>query len=165
MKIAAFDLGTTWACVSNIGYEPFHVDLNPNRRKPKLALKRPAILGEFATRLSGPSHFGEAPCNHWLAAHDVIVHSQPFARGQAATRLLWGMAGILEAAAHNHGCAVMDWTDGEIKKWAAGHGKASKEAMIAAAQEMGYCGDNEHEADAFCLLKMAEEQLTKGPTS
>lgn len=158
MKIAAFDLGTTWAVAHNWFDQPpatgaWHVDLNPNRTKPKLALKRPAVLAALRPHLDFLRY----------ARPDVVVHSQPFARGQAATRLLWGMAGILEAAAHDAGAAVMDWTDSEIKKWATGNGRASKDDMIAAASFLGYNGDNEHEADAFCLLKMAERQLTKEP--
>ena len=157
MKIIAFELGSTWACAHNfMRDEPacaaWHVDLNPNRTKPKLARKRPEVLGLFVPQLDFLVH----------TRPDVVVHSRPFARGAAATRLLWGMAGILEAAAHNAGCAVLDFTDGEIKKWATGSGKATKDDMIAAAQWLGYSGDNEHEADAWCLLHMAQSTLTKG---
>jgi hypothetical protein len=158
MKIAAFDLGTTWACAHNWfrGDHPiaaWHVDLNPNRAKPKLACKRPEVLGRFVSHLDFLRH----------ARPDIVVHSRPFVRGEAATRLLWGMAGILEATAHRAGCAVLDFSDTEIKKWATGSGKASKEEMICAAREMGYTGDNEHEADAWCLLRFAEATLIKEP--
>lgn len=156
MKIAAFDLGSTWACACNANdggaVKATHQDLNPRRGKTG-AFKRPEILGMFSTiiRFAGV-----------LEQVDVAVHSRPFLRGDAANRLLNGMAGILEAAAHNAGCAVLDFTDGEIKKWATGSGKADKDAMIVAAQFLGYDGDNEHEADAWCLLHMAQSTLTKG---
>lgn len=158
MKIAAFDLGSTWAVATNDddgGPAVTHVDLNPDRKKPKLSRKRPEILGLFADAMA---YGGSA-----MAVLDVVVYERPFARGQAATRLLWGMAGILEAAAHNAGVAVLDMTPGEIKLWAAGKGNADKEAMIEAAQLMGYGGNNEHEADAWCLLKFAQATLTKEP--
>jgi Holliday junction resolvasome RuvABC endonuclease subunit len=145
VKITAFDLGTTWALASNTAgfYATYHAMLTG---------KRPEKLGQFMRQMQG------------LADDtDVIVYERPFARGQAATRLLWAMAGIIEGEAHNQGCAVLDWTPTEIKLWATGSGKADKDAMMVAARRLGYLGDNEHEADAFCLLKMAEAQLTKDP--
>lgn len=163
MKIAAFDLGTTWAVATNdlsqkaillgLDAEAAHMDLNPGRTKPKLKRQRPEVLGRFAECLA---HGGGI-----LEGFDVVVYERPFARGQGATRLLWGMAGILEAAAHNAGVAVLDMTPGEIKLWATGKGNAGKPEMIAAAQRLGYTGDNEHEADAYCLLKFAEATLSK----
>lgn len=159
MKIAAFDLGSTWACAHNYFRDApycgaWHGDLNPHRTKPKLCRKRPEILGLFASDL-GFLKSGRV---------DAVVHSRPFLRGDAANRLLNGMAGILEAAAHNAGCAVLDFTDGEIKKWATGSGKAEKNAMLEAAWALGYGGVNEHEADAYCLLKFAEATLTTKDT-
>jgi Holliday junction resolvasome RuvABC endonuclease subunit len=157
MNIAAFDLGSTYAVAWNwcgdLRYAVAHTDLNPNRTKPKLRLERPAVLHQFSRQF--------AP--EFLRVADVIVYERPFARGQAATRLLWGMAGILEMLAAREGTAVLDITPSEIKKWAAGVGGAGKGDMIAAAHCLGYGGDNEHEADAYCLLKMAEATLTKEP--
>ena len=149
MRIAAFDLGSTWAIARNQGPN------GPWAQHAGLEGKRPQKLGRFADLFQGTI----------LDGYDVVVYERPFARGQAATRMLWGMAGILEAAAHNAGVAVLDITPAEIKKWATGKGTASKGEMIAAAQRLGYAGENEHEADAFCLLCMAEATLTstKGP--
>jgi Holliday junction resolvasome RuvABC endonuclease subunit len=98
---------------------------------------------------------GEAP------APELIVYEQPFARGAAATRCLWGIAGIIEALAHNAGAACLCITPSEIKKWATGAGTADKDAMTLAAHCMGYAGENEHEADAWCLLKFAEATIEK----
>lgn len=143
MKIAAFDLGSTWACAKERGV--FHVT------EAKTAA-RPEKLREFAQHID----YG------LLKDVDTVVFERPFARGQAATRFLWGMAGVLEAAAHGWGCAVIDMTPNEIKLWSTGSGKADKAAMIAAAQRLGYRGENEHEADAYCLLRFAEATLTTG---
>jgi Holliday junction resolvasome RuvABC endonuclease subunit len=155
MKIAAFDLGSTYAVAWNwcgqLGYAVYSCDLNPNRAKPKLRRERPEVLCGFSMSLT----------REFIRSADVIVYERPFARGQAATRLLWGMAGILEMLAAREGTAILDWTPAEIKKWATGRSGASKGDMIAAAQCLGYTGDNEHEADAWCLLKMAEATLTK----
>ena len=35
--------------------------------------------------------------------------------------------------------------------------------MLAAAKRLGYTGENEHEADAFCLLRFAEATLEITP--
>jgi Holliday junction resolvasome RuvABC endonuclease subunit len=149
MRIAAFDLGTTWAMAWNTGFSAAACH-------GVVEGARPQKLAEFHQQLT-------FSLPHDL---DVVIFERPFARGQAATRLLWGMAAILEAAAHDAGTAVLDVTPAEIKKWSAGKGSAKKPDMIAAAQMMGYDGDNEHEADAYCLLRFAEATLTstKGTT-
>lgn len=162
MKIAAFDLGTTWAVASNASGADIatHFDLNPDRTKPKLKRQRPEVLGLFTAILA--EVFEDADSVGFLP--DTLVYERPFARGQGATRLLWGMAGILEAAAHTAGIAILDITPSEIKKWATSSGSADKDKMLVAARRLGYTGDNEHEADAYCLLKFAEATLTKEPS-
>lgn len=149
MIIAAFDLGTTWAYASNFWDHPEPVHHG-------------VLGGKDAKRPEKLAHFTLALQAILVRDHDVLVYERPFARGQAATRLLWGMAGILEAAAHTYETAVLDITPSEIKKWSTGSGKADKDAMIVAAKRLGYDGDNEHEADAYCLLKFSEATLTKG---
>lgn len=89
----------------------------------------------------------------------ALVYERPFARGLGATRSLWGMAGIIEAVATNAGLAVLDVNNTSIKTWATGDGKASKADMIKAARKLGYKGNNEHEADAVCLLRYSEENV------
>jgi Holliday junction resolvasome RuvABC endonuclease subunit len=102
----------------------------------------------------------------WLAAfkwsrYDVVVYETPFARGRDATRSSWGIAGILEAAVTNAGLPIVDVAVPTIKKFATGHGFAPKNDMVKAAQRFGYIGDNEHEADAVCLLNYALANLEK----
>lgn len=144
MKIAAFDLGTTWA-MAYAGQVMHRTEVG----------ERPCKLSGFRTHVREAIWYGLRP--------DVIVFERPFARGQAATRLLWGMAGQLESIAHDRGCAVLDMTPAEIKKWATGSGRAEKSDMLAAAKRLGYTGENEHEADAFCLLRFAEATLEITP--
>lgn len=79
---------------------------------------------------------------------DAVFYERPFARGQAATRLLWGMAGVLEATSCKR-AALLDETPSRIKKHATGNGNASKEEMIEAARALGYDAETEHAADAF----------------
>jgi Holliday junction resolvasome RuvABC endonuclease subunit len=90
----------------------------------------------------------------------VIVFERPFTRGLAATRVLWGVAALIETMADAAELPCVDVVPGQIKKWATGNGAADKEAMMAAAHDMLYFGDNEHEADAYCLAKFAETELT-----
>jgi len=91
----------------------------------------------------------------------VLVYETPFARGRDATRSLWGLAGILEACGTKAKMAVVDVAVPTIKKFATGDGRASKDDMIAAAKKFGYAGNNEHEADAVCLLMYAEANLQR----
>lgn len=147
MKIVAFDLGATFAWATNI-YR--------GRRCGVITLPgiRAHRLGAFAGWLRDD--------NAWLRQADVIVYETPFARGRDATRSLWGMAGVLEAGATELGLPVVDVAVPTIKKFATGSGRGPKVDMIAAARRMGYRGRDEHEADAYCLLKYAEENLERG---
>lgn len=143
MKIIAFDLGRHFAWAWRYQMSPYGIaagtiELNGIRshRMGQLMRLLPPILGH---------------------GFDLAAYETPFARGRDATRSLWGIAGIIEACATNENVACLDVATPTIKKFAAGHGKASKDEMIAAAQEkFGYHGTNEHEADAVCLLAYAE---------
>ena len=148
LKIIALDLGGTSAFATNDG-EVGHWDMT---RKGKA--KRPECLANFWAELDL-----QIMC---MGDLDVLIYERPFARGAAATRALWGYAGICEALAHHHGAAVLDLTPGQIKKWATGNAKATKEEMLVAAKKLGYGGENEHEADAYCLMKYAVAEAIKG---
>jgi len=109
-------------------------------------------------------------------AFDVVHYERPFARGYDATRCGWGLAGIIEAAAGSN-TVVLDSTPQSIKSFALGSKKIARKkmesaerriaaaneklAMIERAQELGYGGDNEHEADAFMGLKYAERYCSR----
>lgn len=144
IKIVSFDLGATFAWATNMetGLQRGHQTL-PGIREERLA----AFL-EFLARI-----------RPWMRLADVVVYETPFARGRDATRSLWGMAGVLEARATEMGLPVVDVAVSTIKKHATGRGDAPKSTMIDAARRRGYGGNDEHEADAFCLLKYAEENL------
>ena len=148
MKIIAFDLGRQFAWANNLRGRC-------NTHNLTLAgLERAHRLQDLLRYLLAQQKF--------LAKFDVVVYETPFARGRDATRSLWGIAGIIEACATNANLPVVDVAVPTIKKFATGHGKASKVDMIAAAQRMGYKGNNEHEADAVCLLRYAEANLERG---
>ena len=149
MNIIAFDLGKHFAWAwryqgGSLGISTGHFELDGMRahRMGQLMRLLPPILG----------------ANNF----ELVAYETPFARGRDATRSLWGIAGIIEACATNSNVACLDVATPTIKKFAAGHGKACKEEMIAAAQQkFGYRGTNEHEADAVCLLAYADANAEK----
>ena len=153
MRIITFDLGRHFAYAHNLGPKPVAVGfvLVGDTRAHRLGYLKRYLDNLFMSFESQ----GGSP------GFDIAVYETPFARGRDPTRSLWGMAGIIEACATNAGLAVTDVAVPTIKKHATGHGKASKNDMIAAAQRMGYKGADEHEADAVCLLKYAEANLEK----
>lgn len=155
MKIAAFDLGSHVACAHNMtgaGNERVtHWDAKGDRVE-----RAGQILGWLKEAFQQFEDHGGL---------DVVVYERPFARGQAATRSLWGVAGILEALAGAYGWPCIDYTPGEIKKHAIGKGDAEKDEMILAASLTGYMGDNEHEADAWCLMRFAEDNIKPGKSA
>lgn len=158
MKIIALDLGSNMALAHNgmdVAICDHLVATGPR------AHRAGAIMGWLDLRFRQI----ERACSI-----DLVVYERPFARGFDATRCGWGLAGIVEALATKYSWAVTDQTPQSIKKFAIG-GRArvkmtsaerrkaaadEKQLMIEAARRMGYTGHNEHEADAFCLLKYAE---------
>lgn len=155
MKIIHFDIGANMAFAHNgMGDDVIIVDskvFTGNRQERAAATLR-WLLKRFKEMKAEGIEF------------DAVHYERPFARGQAATRSLWGVAGVLEAAAVVNGWATLDSTPVEIKKHATGNAKASKEDMIAAARKAGYRGTNEHEADAYLGLRYAIQYITKEKT-
>ena len=144
MKVVAFDLGSTMGWAAN--FKPAGMG---HRR----------FIGSRVERLFG--------IQQWLVGFqwdraDVIIYETPLVRGQGATRILWGIAGLLEAAATRSNLPILDVAVPTIKKFATGSGNAPKAGMIAAAKKYGYAGGNEHEADAVCLLHYAIANLERG---
>lgn len=147
MRIIAFDLGQNMAYAHNA---------YPN----KLARGSKSFPNlERAHRLAAIMQWLQIDIQWHLL--DAVIYETPFARGRDATRSLWGTAGLIEAIASSRNLPVVDAAVPTIKKFATGSGRGSKEEMIAAAKGFGYKGDNEHEADAVCLLRYAEANLER----
>ena len=151
LNIVALDLGGVSAYAVNMPGGPTTGRWDVTR---KGKARRPGRLARFMAELDLQLML--------MGDIDAVIYERPFARGAAATRALWGYAGIVEALAHARGAAVLDLTPGQIKKWATGDARATKEDMLVAAKKMGYLGDNEHEADAYCLMKYADATAVKG---
>ena len=148
MKIIAFDIGSHLAVAGNFETPWTNRLLCEGDRRKRATT---ALVWFEGLIVAHKAYGGEC-----------VIYERPFARGQHATRALWGLAGILEAVAMKHGFTALDVLPSTIKKWACGKGTASKDDMMAAAKRMGYTGDNEHEADSFCLLKYAEANVIEG---
>lgn len=149
MKLMAIDPGSKEMGIMYHGLDrPFTL---------KFLGDRPARLADVMLRL-GWLFLNHAPLV------DTVLYERPFARGGPATRCLWGVAGIIEAVATEHGCATLDITPSMLKKWALGKGggKRDKAPMIELANTMGYDGLNEHEADALLLYHYGLEHIKSG---
>jgi hypothetical protein len=165
MKIIHFDLGTHMAYAHNVGGNVItnHFDadgLRPLRAAQTLQwlIRERALWDMMGVKF------------------DVCHYERPFGRGFDATRCGWGIAGILEAF-FGADTVVLDTTPQSIKSFALGSKKIARKkmtsaerrkaaadeklAMIARARELGYDGNNEHEADAFLGLKYAEHFCRK----
>lgn len=152
MKIIALDLGSNMGLAHNGMGVPI--------------IEHKKFEGTRAHRVYGIMTWLDNRFSQIRAACDIdlVVYERPFGRGMDATRCGWGIAGVVEGIATKHGWACTDTDPQTIKKFATGKGRAEKPEMIAAAQRMGYTGSNEHEADAFCLLKYSEQSATIIPT-
>lgn len=94
------------------------------------------------------------------ASFDAVVYERPFARGMAATRVLWGIAALIEAAADDANLPCVDVVNTAVKAMfrATGERDVSKAKMQVAATMLG-AWRNEHEADALCLLAYAQKHM------
>jgi hypothetical protein len=167
LKIIHFDLGTNMAFAHN-GCDGVVV------------AERFTATGPRATRAAQTLAWMQERKREMSLAgirFNVCHYERPFSRGFDATRCGWGLAGLIEAV-WGASCVVLDSTPQAIKSFALGkapnRGKSKmsslkrREAnaqekfnMIAAAQSLGYYGENEHEADAYLGLKYAEKYCAR----
>lgn len=96
----------------------------------------------------------------WLQAtlnrlpFDRVVIEKPHFRGNDATRLLVGMATIVELFCGEHNIDFGEVHSATLKKHATGNGHAKKDAVLAAAKLRGWTPVNDDEADALWLLDL-----------
>lgn len=93
--------------------------------------------------------------------YDAVVFERPIARGRAATRMGWGLAGIVEATAELEGYPSLDAEISTVKKAVTGRGDADKDMVILSMSLRGWTPANEHEADAAAVAHYAAENLMK----
>ena len=141
MNILALDLGTKtgYATAYESGVEVFHEETLGGK------------LARFTNWLSDQLLWG-------LFEEGVVVYEMPHFRGGPATRLLLGMAGIVEATCAKDFIRCKSVHSATLKKWATGNGRASKDEMRGAAQKFSdkaWIDDNE--VDAYLIMRWAQE--------
>ncbi len=87
----------------------------------------------------------------------LCVYERPFSRGQAATRMLWGMAAVVELTCEAYEVPTVDVLPTTLKKYFTGTGNASKTDMIDMAEI--YLGErvSDHTADAMAARLWATQ--------
>jgi Holliday junction resolvasome RuvABC endonuclease subunit len=89
---------------------------------------------------------------------DFVAYEQSHHRGGAATEIGVNLTGRVQEACANHEIDYAAVHTATLKKWACGHGKASKEQMMArAVAYLGRAPEDDNEADAVLLGMWAAE--------
>ena len=90
----------------------------------------------------------------------LIVHEQTLLRGGAATEIANGLKALILETAVNKGVEVSCVHTTELKKWAAGSGRADKAAMAEACRRRsGRDPRDDNEADAILIALWGAETL------
>jgi Holliday junction resolvasome RuvABC endonuclease subunit len=71
------------------------------------------------------------------------------------------MVGVLKCLCALQSIDLACYSASEIKKFATGKGNANKPEMIAAAVELGYNPQDDNEADAIHLFRLATKDLNQ----
>lgn len=146
MRILAVDAATRtgWAFNAGDGFTWGAIDILSLCSKKPSRGERLAVAGDAYAAL--------------MAEHkpDLVLLESPFARGQATTRLLYGYAAAVEAAAHLAGAACLELEPSSVRKRVLGSGVLAdgKATVLAWAREQGFALDEhqDDEADALLLL-------------
>lgn len=83
---------------------------------------------------------------------DTIVYEIPVYQHAGATIHHAKLVAIIELVAAKSNILVVPVDPKTIKKFITGNGNADKDMMVEASKNLGYTGDNNNEADAFCFL-------------
>jgi len=95
----------------------------------------------------------------WLWKPDLIAYERAHYRGGAATNVCVGLTTRVEEVAALAESELAAVTTTELKKFATGGGKASKEDMVAAAQgHIGRPPIDDNEADAIMIAMWAANE-------
>ena len=95
-----------------------------------------------------------------LINFNLIVYERAAGRFKAAIIHEAKMIGLVEEWCEESKIAYRAYSATEIKKFATDKGNAGKPLMIAAAKEkLGYEGNDDNEADALWMLKIAQRDL------
>lgn len=90
---------------------------------------------------------------------DVIIYEQAHHRGGHPTEVALGFVTVIKIIAAKNNCELTTVHTGELKKWATGNGRASKEEMIDASRKLGFEPVDDNEADALLILHWFLDQF------
>jgi Holliday junction resolvasome RuvABC endonuclease subunit len=90
---------------------------------------------------------------------NVIAYERPAGIHKASIMVASEMIGVLKDLCIELGVEVANYAATEIKKFATGKGNAKKPDMISAAQALGYTPEDDNEADAIHLYRLAIQEL------
>ena len=163
MKILAIDAATStgWAFLDtqNDGVAPVHGRINLSAGLLKRPTPTHGIRFAAARKEYGDLMERFRP--------DLVFYECAFPRGNVTTKFLYGLAGIAEGLAHEHGAAFIDMEPDAVRKRMLGHGKpeGGKAAIVAWARSKGFDLDEEQhdEADALLLLALACREARAQP--
>ena len=113
--------------------------------------------------------------NRWLRFRDwlknmidfedpqLIIFEEPFIhmKHRSGIGLSYGFKTVVELLAASHEIRCYSIAPTELKKWATGHGNATKSQMLTYARSMGWNLSNDNEIDARFLLHYASERIRK----
>jgi len=95
---------------------------------------------------------------------DVIVYegAAGFMRGKAAVEVSHKLRAVIELYAAWCRLDLVMIEPNDLKQFALGKRSGSKDEMIAAANRLGYIGDNDDEADSYLLAKWYVKYYIEG---
>jgi len=95
-----------------------------------------------------------------LLNFNLIVYERPAGRFKNSLIHEAKLIAVVEEWCEENKIAYRSYSATEIKKYATGKGNAGKPMMIKAAKEkLGYTGNDDNEADALWMLKVAQNDL------
>jgi Holliday junction resolvasome RuvABC endonuclease subunit len=90
---------------------------------------------------------------------ELVAYERPAGMHKASIMVASEMVGVLKDLCIELGIDLACYSAPEIKKFATGKGNANKEAMIAAAQSLGYHPRDDNEADAIHLYNLTSHDI------
>lgn len=95
-----------------------------------------------------------------LETIDLIVFERSQGQHQSSVIIQSELHGVLKLFCEESNIPYKAYSPKEIKKFATGTGNANKKAMIEAAKEKyGYQGNDDNEADAIHIFKLASHEF------
>lgn len=92
---------------------------------------------------------------------DLISYERPAGMHKSSIMVASEMVGVLKDLCIELKINLACYSASEIKKFATGKGNANKDAMISAANQLGYLPQDDNEADAIMLYLLTKKDIDK----